>query len=131
MRFVDLQICRYASPVLDIVYILFCCCTQETRSKYFDQIIDEYYETLSNTIERAGYDPSILFPYEALSQHFTKFGKYAAGMAIYCLHAFTSNDVDLKNIFDNNMIQERVQNDSFYRSMLIGTFTDLVDRNYI
>ncbi|XP_011143872.1 uncharacterized protein LOC105185799 isoform X4 [Harpegnathos saltator] len=31
LRFLDFQICRYASPVLDIVYLLFCCCTQETR----------------------------------------------------------------------------------------------------
>lgn len=130
MCFVDLQINRYASPVLDLVYILFCCCTQEIRSKYFDQVIREYYETLSKCIERAGYDPNILFPYEILSEHFIKFGKYAAGMAIYTIHVFTSNDLDLKDTYDN-ILQERLQNDSFYRNMLIGTFKDLVDRNYI
>lgn len=130
MRFIDLQICRYASPVLDLLYILFCCCTQETRSKYFDQVIDEYYETLSKCIKRAGYDPDILFPYEVLSEHLTKFGKYAAGMAIYTIHIFTGN-VEIKNAYDNDILQERIENDSFYRNMLIGTFKDLIDRNYI
>ncbi|XP_071637686.1 uncharacterized protein [Temnothorax longispinosus] len=131
LRFIDLQICRYASPVLDLIYVLFCCCTQETRSKYFDQVIHEYYETLSKCIERAGYDPKILFPYEVLSQHFTKFGKYAAGMATYTVHIMTSNGLDIKSTYDDDTLQDRVQNDSLYRSMLIGTFKDLVDRNYI
>jgi hypothetical protein len=131
MRFLDLQVCRYASPVLDLVYLLFCCCTQETRKKYFDQVIHEYYETLSKCIERAGYDPKILFPYEILSQHFIKFGKFAAGMATYTLHMFTSNDLDIKNIFENNMLERKLENDSFYKSMIIGTFKDLIDYNYI
>jgi len=131
LRFIDLQLCRYASPVLDLLYILFCCCTQETRNEYFDQVIYEYHETLSRYIERAGYDPNILFPYEVLFKHLTKFGKYAAGMATYTIHIFTSNDVEIKNTYDSDILRERIENDSFYRSMLIGTFKDLVDRNYI
>ncbi|KYM98291.1 PREDICTED: uncharacterized protein LOC108777664 [Cyphomyrmex costatus] len=132
LRFIDLQICRYASPVLDIVYMLFCCCTQETRSKYFDQVIDEYYEALSRCIERAGYDPNILFPYEVLIQHLTKFGKYAAGMATYTIHIFTNNnEIEIKDTYDSGILQERIENDSFYKSMLRDTFKDLIDRNYI
>jgi len=59
---------------------------QETTSKYVDQIIYNYYKALSKYIKRAGYNPTILFPREILSQHFIKFGKYAAGMAIFTLH---------------------------------------------
>ncbi|XP_014487869.1 PREDICTED: uncharacterized protein LOC106751483 [Dinoponera quadriceps] len=134
LRFLDFQICRYASPVLDIVYLLFCCCTQETRSKYYDQLIDEYYETLSKCLERCGYDSNILFPYEVLSKHFTKFGKYAAGMAIFTLHIFTDNKgeyTDIESTRNYKKMEERVQNDSFYRYMIKGTFKDLVDKNYI
>lgn len=131
LRFVDLQICRYASPVLDLVYLLFCCCTQEIRSRYYDQVIHEYYNTLAKSIERAGYDPKILFPYEVLSEHFTKFGKFAAVMATYTIHIFTSNGAELTKSYNNKVLQERVKNDSFYRNMLIGTFKDLVDKNYI
>ncbi|XP_025985839.1 uncharacterized protein LOC105200846 [Solenopsis invicta] len=131
LRFVDLQICRYASPVLDLLYVFFCCCTQETRSKYYEQLIDEYYEKLSNTIEKAGYDPSLLFPYEALSQHLAKFGKYGAIMATYTLHIFTSNDMDLKKAYDEDLLRDRAENDSVFKSMVRGTFKDLIDRNYI
>jgi len=129
LRFIDLQLCRYASPVLDLVYLLFCCCTQETRSKYFDQIIHDYYEALSKCIKRAGYDPNILFPREVLSQQFIKFGKYAAGIATLTLHIFIGNG-ELKDIFDDTL-QDKIQNDSFLRSVMIATFKDLVDRNYI
>ncbi|KAL0111330.1 hypothetical protein PUN28_012906 [Cardiocondyla obscurior] len=131
LRFIDLQVSRYASPVLDLVYVLFCCCTQETRSQYFDQVIREYYETLSVCIKKAGYDPNILFPYEILCQHLIKFGKYAAAMATYTIHIFTNKDVEIKDTYNENVLKDRVKNDSLYRNMLIGTFKDLVDRNYI
>lgn len=131
LRFLDLQLCRYASPVLDIVYILFCCCTQETRSKHYNQLVNEYYETLSKCLERFGYDSNTLFPYEILFQHFTRFGKYAAGMALYVLHLFTSNDSDIQTAYNTSVLEERLKNDNFYRNMIKGTFKDLVDKNYI
>lgn len=104
------------------------------RSKYYDQLIDEYYKTLSRCLERSGYDSNILFPYEALSKHLMKFGKYAAGMAIFTLHVFTDNKghyTNVKSIRDPEKLEERIQNDSFYRYMIKGTFKDLVDKNYI
>lgn len=129
-RFIDLQVCRYASPVLDIVYILFCCCTQEMRSKHHDELINEYYKTLSKFLERFGYDSNIIFPYEILLQHFVKFGRYAAGMAFYVLHLFTSND-DMRFAYNLSVLEERLKNDNLYRNMVKGTFKDLVDKNYI
>lgn len=132
LRFLDFQLCRYASPVLDIVYILFCCCTQETRRKYYNQLINEYHETLSKYLERFGYDSNTLFPYKVLNQHFIRFGKYAAGMALFVLHLFTSNDSDTQIAYnDTSMLEKRLKNDSFYRNMVKGTFKDLVDKNYI
>lgn len=131
LRFLDFQLCRYASPVLDLVYVLFCCCTQETRKKHYDQMIREYYETLSRFLEKCGYDPDILFPYEALMQQLVKFGKYGAGMALYVLHLFSTEDGEISLMNDMNLLEERLQTDSFYRSMVKGTFKDLVDKNYI
>jgi len=131
LRFIDFQLSRYASPVLDLVYILFCCCTQETRSKYYDQLVHEYYETLAKFLKKYGYDPDILFPYEALLQQFRKFGMYAAGMALYVIHLFSIDDSDLDLMYNSNLLEERIQTNNFYKSMLKGTLKDLIDRNYI
>jgi len=73
---------------------------QETRSKYVDQMIYDYYKALSKYIKRAGYNPNILFLREVLFQHFIKCGKYAAGMATFILHFTFISNVELKNIFD-------------------------------
>lgn len=134
LRFLDFQLCRYASPALDLVYILFCCCTQGTRKKYYDQLLHKYYETLSKRLESFGCDPNVLFPYEVLTQHLTTFGKFAAGMSIYVLHLFTDVDDktgEIASRLDKNYLEKRLQTDSFYRQMLKGTFKDLVDKNYI
>lgn len=50
--FIDWQIARYASPVLDIVYYLFNCTTKEMRDKYYDSLLKIYHETLSYQILR-------------------------------------------------------------------------------
>lgn len=134
LRFLDFQICRYASPVLDILYLLFCCCTQELRNEYYDKLIDEYYEALSKRIKKAGYDSNILFPYEELHKQLIKFGKCAAAMAIFTLHIFTDNKgeyTDVANLRDTIKLENKIQNDIFYRYMVKGTFKDLIGKNYL
>lgn len=89
---------------------------------------------MSKRLEKCGYDSNILFPYETLSKHFIKFGKYAAGMAIFTLHVFTDDKGEYTNVTSANDIkklEEKLQNDSFYRYMMKGAIKDLVDKNYI
>ncbi|EZA60075.1 hypothetical protein X777_13900 [Ooceraea biroi] len=52
-------------------------------------------------------------------------------MALYVLHLFSIEDADIGIMNDNTVLFERLQTDSFYRSMVKGTFKDLVDRNYL
>lgn len=112
--------------LLDIVYILFCCCTQETRNKHYNQLVNEYYETLSKCLERFGYNSNTLFPYEKLFQYFIRFGKDTAGIALCVLHLFTSND-NIQIAYNNtSVLEERLKNDSFYRNMIKGTFSKIL-----
>lgn len=50
--FIDWQIARYASPVLDIVHFLFNCTTKQMRDKHYDNLLKIYHETLSYHILR-------------------------------------------------------------------------------
>lgn len=50
--FIDWQICRYASPVLDIVYYIFCSTTRELRGRNYNIYLKTYHESLSNHILR-------------------------------------------------------------------------------
>ncbi|XP_065223461.1 uncharacterized protein LOC135847723 [Planococcus citri] len=43
---IDMATYRYASPVIDLAIVLYINTDQETRSKYWDKLIDEYYTAL-------------------------------------------------------------------------------------
>lgn len=48
----DFQISRYASPVTDLCYFIFCCTSGEFRQKYYEDILKVYYNSLSQLIKR-------------------------------------------------------------------------------
>lgn len=50
--FLDWQIARNSSPVLDIVYCIFYCTTKELRSQYYDEFLQIYYESLTLLIRK-------------------------------------------------------------------------------
>lgn len=50
-RLVDFQVCRYASPVPDLLYFLFSSANQEVREKRMDEVLAVYLETLNSTLE--------------------------------------------------------------------------------
>lgn len=48
----DWQETRYSSPVLDIVFFMFCCTTKELRDIHYDNFLRAYHESLSSHIRR-------------------------------------------------------------------------------
>lgn len=50
--FLDWQTVRVASPIIDIIYFVFCCTTKELRDEYYDELLHIYHQSLSSHIER-------------------------------------------------------------------------------
>ncbi|KAI4473790.1 hypothetical protein M0804_015171 [Polistes exclamans] len=50
--FVDFQMCVYGSPALDLQYFLSTSTNNEVYDNYQDRLIDEYYNTLCNTMKQ-------------------------------------------------------------------------------
>lgn len=48
----DWQISQYTSPVIDILYFIFCCTTKELRDAHYDEFLEVYHEALSAHIKR-------------------------------------------------------------------------------
>lgn len=52
IQLIDWQISRHTSPIIDIVYFMFCCTTKELRDQHYDSLLKIYHESLSNHIQR-------------------------------------------------------------------------------
>lgn len=52
ISFLDWQTTRHASPIIDIVYYMFCCTTKELRDNNYDNFLKVYHDSLSEHIRR-------------------------------------------------------------------------------
>lgn len=51
-RLLDWQMARNSSPVLDIVYSIFCCTTKELRDEHYDDFLETYHQSLNLHIRK-------------------------------------------------------------------------------
>lgn len=48
----DWQVSRHSSPIIDIVYFMFCCTTKELREAHYEHFLNVYHESLSAQVRR-------------------------------------------------------------------------------
>ncbi|XP_055296576.1 uncharacterized protein LOC129565584 [Sitodiplosis mosellana] len=97
----DLQVSRYSSPIIDIVYFIFCCTTKELRDAHYDDFLKAYHESLSAHIRRLGSDPEKLFPFAVMLEHFRKYAKFGLVLSTVLLPMITTdrgNGLDLDEL---------------------------------
>ena len=64
----DFQIARYASPVLDVIYLIYECTDKSLREKYYSELLKNYYFELSKTMTILGIDPKKQYPWETFEK---------------------------------------------------------------
>lgn len=74
--FLDFQLCRYASPVLDLSYFIFTSTKAELRNQHLSTLYRVYYESLVETLKTLGSDPEQIFSWTVFQQHLKRFGGY-------------------------------------------------------
>lgn len=52
IKLLDWQVSRFTSPIIDLVYFMFCCTTKELRDAHYDEFQNVYYNSLSAHIHR-------------------------------------------------------------------------------
>lgn len=100
ISFLDWQLLRVSSPVLDIVYFMYTSTHKELRDKHYETMLHIYYNALAHTIKQAGSDPNTLFTYENLQEQLKRFGKFALLVAPMLLQVITADPKDIPDMDD-------------------------------
>jgi Ecdysteroid kinase-like family len=79
LKFLDWQVSRLGSVVIDIAYFVFCC-TDENLRKRLPGLLKIYHKALTDRIDALGSDGNRLFSFERLEEHMNKFAKFGMGM---------------------------------------------------
>lgn len=95
----DWQVCRYASPVTDILYYIFGCTSSAFRSEHYENLLNDYYNSLSIAVKRLGTDPEKVFSYTAFRDEIKKYGAFGFVVSMMTLPFFSSH-IDDKPDFD-------------------------------
>lgn len=73
----DWQLTHYCPPVLDLHYNIFSSTDKQFRDKHYDQLLQSYYFSLSETIRKLGSDPNELYTFENLQAQLKKYAEFA------------------------------------------------------
>lgn len=98
MAFIDFQVARYVSPVLDLMYFIFVSTDKPLRDAHYENLLQTYYSSLSHIIRRCGEDSEVLFPYEAFREQLIKFGRFGIPMAFMLVPMISSKPDELADM---------------------------------
>uniref|UniRef100_A0A4Y0BFG2 CHK kinase-like domain-containing protein n=1 Tax=Anopheles funestus TaxID=62324 RepID=A0A4Y0BFG2_ANOFN len=114
----DWQVMRYVTPVQDIVYFIFCCTDEEFRRKYYHEMIDIYYRSLSTMLAKLQHDVSELFPRSALDEQLRVFGRYGILMGMFLVPMMCTKNEELPDIeaMAQKMATTQQLNESFFKT---------------
>lgn len=144
IRLLDWQICRYASPALDLMYFIFTASTSAFRDQHYSDLLNLYHGTLSDFLRQLGSDPEALFPRKALDDQLARFGRFGLLMATMLLPIITTKGEDVP---DMDAMAEKLENGAdisaeihnfksegtqdIYREKMAGCCRDMVRLGYI
>lgn len=91
--FIDWQVSRYASPVLDLVYFLFTATDKDTRDHHFANLLKLYHDSFSTLLRKFGENPDKIYSFDVFQQEMKKFARFGLLMSI-CLLCFVTISPD-------------------------------------
>ncbi|XP_013186386.1 uncharacterized protein LOC106131742 [Amyelois transitella] len=75
-KIIDFQLCRYATPILDVSFVIYACTTQDLREQYYGELINYYYEVLAKQISDMGSDPNNVYSKELFLAELKKYSYF-------------------------------------------------------
>lgn len=96
--FLDFQFSRFASPVLDVLYHTFTSTRKPLRDESYDNLLNIYYESLSDTVRKLGSDPEKLFSFSDLQAELKTYGKFALIMGMLLLPFVLAQPNDIADL---------------------------------
>uniref|UniRef100_A0A1Y1JTU1 CHK kinase-like domain-containing protein n=1 Tax=Photinus pyralis TaxID=7054 RepID=A0A1Y1JTU1_PHOPY len=93
----DWQHSRVDSPAVDLVAFILSSADASTLEK-FDELVVEYYKSLSSFLRELGSDPNEVLPFEVLQSELKTYGIVGLLMTVLLLHVYAAGNQKLPNL---------------------------------
>lgn len=81
---IDFQLSRAHSPVMDLSFFVYCCCSSEIYND-LELYLKIYYASLSKHMQSLNSDPEVLYPYSVLKEHWKKYCSFGLCNAVFMI----------------------------------------------
>lgn len=111
---VDFQLCRYASPGLDLANLIYCCTTRQLRDCKLNAFLSEYITGLNNFLSEI-LDEDFLLNSKLLQQNilrpliekeFQKCGLFGLGLALDMIPISTCESDQAPDLYNHDRVHE-------------------------
>lgn len=110
-RLVDFQLCRYGSPVMDLLYFLFSSANQEVRENRLEELFSVYLERLNSVLEQLGCEERLTK--EQLEAELKRWRCYVFFVSYSILLAVLSDPTDLAEVNMDQLPEDVFKSDEF------------------
>lgn len=97
--FLDWQLVRFGSPVIDLYNIIFTSTDKALRDKEYKSLLDHYHHTLTKSIEKLGSSPD-LFTRRDFDEQLKKFATWAVFISVHMLPVALADSRDIPDMDD-------------------------------
>lgn len=114
VKLIDFQILRYCPPTLELLFLLIQNTTKENLDRHFNSLVDEYYRTVSETLQKHDIDINEIYPRETFDECLLHM-KAEAIMQAFFYSPFQSLDPKLREkITTDDDEMEKMKTDHLY-----------------
>ncbi|XP_075984377.1 uncharacterized protein LOC142982016 [Anticarsia gemmatalis] len=106
MYLLDFQLVRYASPAIDLVFILYLCMERELRAENLASLLEYYTDELHRRLLQLSEDDSVFTTslnrdalHELLKEDFKRCGEFALGIALDMFPIMTCDSDEAPNVY--------------------------------
>ncbi|CAH0550374.1 unnamed protein product [Brassicogethes aeneus] len=117
VKFIDWQLSRFGSPVLDLSYFL-CTSSGKESLKGLNKLLKVYHSRLTQQLAYFKLDVEQIFPWHTLMEHWKKFSKFGLGMSFLVVNVAVMTEHECPDV-------ERQQNsEDFLKTFEIQSVND-------
>lgn len=133
MRFLDFQLSRLGSPLLDVAYYFYSIAPKHALVDT-DRYLKIYYKSLAESLQKFECDPDEVFPFDLIKQHWRKYSKFGLVLSAVLFRIALCDKDEAPSVTDSdfsNDLLSSIKNQNDVDLRTINVITHFVDNNLI
>lgn len=133
MRFLDFQISRLGSPLMDFSYFFYTCAPKQVLDDV-EKYLNIYHNSIAKSLKELGCDPEKVFPFTLMKSHWKKYSKYGLVLSATFIRSFICDKDEAPNLTSDQFFVDfakPIRNEEELNRRITNLVTHFLENNLI